>query len=242
MDRIKHVVKDESFLVKAIERGFRYYRTVCGTTALLAQLYPETSLDEVDCGACLSLVSARVKAAASTSQGSAMPQVAPTSRVEDMVEGLDLDDFDEVDAEAEAEESRSSQQPASSQPPAASRQQGFAAPSGQQPAASSQHGFAAPYPGPDELSYTEICARLGKDPSTDPQGKLGNLDVDVRVVLTESERAAADSILGMVGTIPMAAPLVHTVYRICHRLAWLENSRQPPAASRQHGSAEIGEE
>jgi hypothetical protein len=78
------------------------------------------------------------------------------------------------------------------------------------------------YPEPDSPPPTELAFRLGKDPATDPKGKLGNLPIDVRMVFLESERAPADMILGMVGSLPPAAPLLSTIYRVCHRLAWLE--------------------
>lgn len=78
------------------------------------------------------------------------------------------------------------------------------------------------YPEPENLSAAELAGRLGKDPATDPKGKLGNLPIDVRTVFLESERSPADMILGMVGSLPPAAPLLSTIYRLCHRLAWLE--------------------
>jgi hypothetical protein len=78
------------------------------------------------------------------------------------------------------------------------------------------------YPEPDSVPPAELAARLGKDPATDPKGKLGNLPIDVRTVFLESERGPADMILGMVGSLPPAAPLLSTIYRVCHRLAWLE--------------------
>lgn len=78
------------------------------------------------------------------------------------------------------------------------------------------------YPEPDSPPPTELASRLGKDPATDPKGKLGNLPIDVRMVFLEGERAPADMILGMVGSLPPAAPLLSTIYRVCHRLAWLE--------------------
>lgn len=98
--------------------------------------------------------------------------------------------------------------------------------------AAPQRTMLPPYPEPDSPSPVELASRLGKDPATDPKGKLGNLPVDVRTVFLESERAPADMILGMVGSLPPAAPLLSTIYRICHRLAWLEwlNGRSDDAS------------
>lgn len=82
------------------------------------------------------------------------------------------------------------------------------------------------YPEPMEgISIEELGGRLGKDPKTDPKGKLGNLEVDVRSVLSEQERMEADQILALVGSMPPAQPLLRTIYRLCHRLAWLESQQ-----------------
>lgn len=83
------------------------------------------------------------------------------------------------------------------------------------------------YPEPmDGISIEELGGRLGKDPKTDPKGKLGNLGVDVRSVLSEQERVEADQILALVGSMPPAQPLLKTIYRLCHRLAWLESRHE----------------
>lgn len=70
------------------------------------------------------------------------------------------------------------------------------------------------------VPYDELCTRLGMDPASDPKGRLGNLDIDVRTVLTKEEREKASPILSMVKALPAGAPLVETVYRLCHELAW----------------------
>lgn len=75
-------------------------------------------------------------------------------------------------------------------------------------------------PPPMPFSYEVLCDRLALDPATDPQGKLGCLERDVREVLTPAERSSAAAILSMVRMVPAGAPLVETVYRLCHELTW----------------------
>jgi|GEM_PF-5248864 len=193
--RIQHLVKDVAGLELAVARGFRYYRTRCNQTALLAQLHPASNRDAVDCGSCLSIEEAEQGRPAEAQPPGPPPVVGavPADEV------ADLSDFDAIEEEID--------------------DASFAVPEVPRRAES-----GAPYPLPDPMPTAEICARLGKDPATDPKGKIGNLDVDIRTVLSDGERQAADLILGMVGGIPMADSLVQTVYRLCHRLAWYESA------------------
>lgn len=98
----------------------------------------------------------------------------------------------------------------------------------------------APYAGPDYPAFAVLATRLCVDPDTDPAGPLGRLgEFDPRASLTKEEREAAGPILAMVGSFPMAEPLLRTVWRLCHRVAWLEGavSRQPVAVISQPPSA-----
>lgn len=104
-----------------------------------------------------------------------------------------------------------------------------------------------PYPEPDRPPAKELARRLCADPGTDAEGKFGNLPIDIRRSLTDEERKAAGQILAMVGGMPAAEPLMQIVYRLCHRVAWLERVTShesrveslPPADGTEQGS-EIG--
>lgn len=75
-------------------------------------------------------------------------------------------------------------------------------------------------PSPEPLTFEVLCRRLALEPTSDPEGKLGNLERDIREVLTPEERASAGTILGMVKMFPAGEPLVQMVYRLCHELTW----------------------
>lgn len=192
-----HIAPSLEGVEAAVEGGLRFYRTLCGNTAHLENLVVNGE-DGADCGTCLSMWKrkARLTSVRDLSPSSDSGSRLPAGSGEGERGGEAWDLKDYDELEEGEEESEGSEE-------------------------------EVEYPDPmTGISIEELGGRLGKDPKADPKGKLGNLEVDVRSVLSEQERMEADQILALVGSMPPAQPLLKTIYRLCHRLAWLESRRQ----------------
>lgn len=194
-----HIAPSLEGVEAAVEGGLRFYRTLCGSTAHLENLVVDGE-DGADCGTCLSMWKRRGAVSGAGAVQDPVRDLSPSSdsgsRLPAGAGGREAWDLRDYDELEEGEEESEGSEE------------------------------VVKYPEPMEgISIEELGGRLGKDPKTDPKGKLGNLEVDVRSVLSEQERMEADQILALVGSMPPAQPLLRTIYRLCHRLAWLESQQ-----------------